>query len=81
MSLNPKLLKKLADPATVAAAGRKAILEEESISLRIELRSIFPALMSPTTSSIPADCAIMRKVLDELEELDAYIKENSNEEG
>lgn len=79
MPVNPRLLKKLADPTTVAAAGRKAILREEYNSLRSELCSISTALMSPTTSSIPAHCAALRDVLDALEALDAYIKENSNE--
>lgn len=70
MSLNPRLLKKLNDADTVAAAGRKAILRAEYNSIRGDIRTASSALLSfPAYKSIPTYCAALRDLLDELEEL------------
>lgn len=77
MPLNPRLLKKLNDADTVAAAGRKAIIREEYNSLRSQIRSITTNLLSPTTYSVRTQCNALRSVLDELEALDQLVHEES----
>ena len=88
MPANPRLLKKLANPATVAAAGRKAILREELNSIRSDIRNASAGLLgSRDMQYVPTYCAALRELLLEYEALAEFMlneptlpdnKENDN---
>ena len=81
MPTNPKLLKKLNNPATVAAAGRKAILREEFNSIRSELRTATTALLSyPAAESVGIYCEVVRELLAEYENLATLMMEDNSKE-